>query len=338
MQLPSPDEANKLGIYHLNRFYTKNMAIRAGALSADDLPDEWALDTTLLSALNIGLEQMMRYLYTEAPTFQVFEDWILELNDNNPDPEKIELFNASQKDLKGALLPTDAQPSLPLDEADLLSWEKNGYVIVRNAISKEACAETLDVICQFMQMDIADPATWYLPHPAKQGIMIQFFQHPTLERNRTAPRIKEAFRQVWQRNDLWPTTDRVSFNPPENTQWHFPGPALHWDVSLDLPIPFGTQGLLYLSDTQQNQGAFTLVPGFHHRIAGWIGGLPSGADPRRQNLYDLGAQPIAAGAGDFIIWHQALPHGSSPNTAALPRIVQYINYAPLEGTQKRTWK
>ncbi|MNE39994.1 Phytanoyl-CoA dioxygenase (PhyH) [compost metagenome] len=113
---------------------------------------------------------------------------------------------------------------------------------------------------------------------------------------------------------------------------------MHWDVSLDLPIPFGLQGLLYLSDTQANQGAFTLVPGFHNRIDSWINSLPAGSNPRNQDLHQLGSMPVVANAGDFIIWHQALPHGSSPNTSNRPRLVQYINYSPIDAEIKMEWK
>jgi ectoine hydroxylase-related dioxygenase (phytanoyl-CoA dioxygenase family) len=90
-------------------------------------------------------------------------------------------------------------------------------------------------------------------------------------------------------------------------------------------------------DTAEDQGAFTLVPGFHNRIENWLNNLAPGTNPREQDLYALGAKPIAANAGDFIIWHQALPHGSSPNTALLPRFVQYINYEPLDMQESGEW-
>jgi Phytanoyl-CoA dioxygenase (PhyH) len=225
-----------------------------------------------------------------------------------------------------------------LNEEDLHHWDTNGYVIVRDAVSKEDCRQTINLIYDFLGMKEDDPSTWYQPHPARQGIMVQLFQHPLLEKNRRSPKIRGAYEQLWGRNDLWMNTDRVSFNPPENEKWHFPGPRLHWDVSLELPIPFGLQGLLYLSDTESTQGAFTLVPGFHNKIEDWVRSLPPGTDPRQQDLYKLGAQPIAAKAGDFILWHQALPHGSSANTAARPRIVQYINYLPISAETKENWR
>ncbi|MBL4705240.1 MAG: phytanoyl-CoA dioxygenase family protein [Flavobacteriales bacterium] len=182
-----------------------------------------------------------------------------------------------------------------------------------------------------------DASTWYQAHEAKQGIMVQLFRHPQLDKNRLAPKIQQACQELWQRNDLMVSMDRVSFNPPETESYTFPGPNLHWDVSLKLPIPFGIQGLLYLSDTPENQGAFTLVPGFHHNIESWLKNLPESAHPREEDLHQFGAKPIGAEAGDFILWHHALPHGSSPNTGTNPRIVQYINYQPLDREIQKEW-
>ena len=133
--------------------------------------------------------------------------------------------------------------------------------------------------------------------------------------------------------DLWTTTDRMGFNPPERRDRPYAGDPLHWDVSLVTPIPFATQAILYLTDTTADQGALTLVPGFHHRIEAWLADLPPGADPRQQDLTGE-ARPVAASAGDLIIWRQDLPHGASPNGSARPRLVQYVNmYSPARERQ-----
>lgn len=335
LSLSPSSDTGSLGIIHLKRYWEKSMAKRAGLLAQDAFHEEWNADTTLLWALNLGLEQTITYLYQQAPAFEAFEAWILAINGGQLPQAGIESFNRvlNKKNERA-----DGSPGSVLSAEDLACWRQNGYVIVREAVSKEDCATTVDAIYEFLGMSPHDPASWYQPHPARQGIMVQLFQHPALDSNRTAPKIRGAYQQLWGKTDLWMNTDRVSFNPPENEQWHFPGPRLHWDVSLELPIPYGLQGLLYLSDTLATQGAFTLVPGFHHKIEEWIGSLPAGAGPRTQDLYALGATPIAANAGDFIIWHQALPHGSSPNTATAPRIVQYINYLPVDGEIKEVWK
>lgn len=330
-------QISALGIMHLERYWQKAMMRAAGTLSRTALADEWNTDITLLATLGLGLEQTVRYLYSEMPGFNAFEQWILEHNNGHIPAEKIIQFNTLVEG-GNAFQPKEDIPVNVLNAEDLDCWEQNGYVIVRNAVPEADCHETIAMICNFLQIDVHDPATWYHSHPAKQGIMVQLFQHPLLERNRQSARIRGAFEQLWQRNDIWVNTDRVGFNPPETNNWQFPGPRLHWDVSLQLPVPFGTQGILYLADTLPNQGAFTLVPGFRHRIESWLHALPGGADPRREDLYALGAVPITANAGDFIIWDQALPHGSSPNTSPAPRFVQYINYMPVDAEIRKEWK
>jgi ectoine hydroxylase-related dioxygenase (phytanoyl-CoA dioxygenase family) len=124
------------------------------------------------------------------------------------------------------------------------------------------------------------------------------------------------------------TTDRCGLNPPETDAWHFPGPGLHWDVDLAPGAPFGTQGLLYLTDTAADQGAFTCVPGFHRRMDQW----PAGPRERVLDGNAPGlvpdAQPVPGRAGDLVIWDHRLPHGGSPNRASFPRIVLYLTMSP----------
>src|SRR5438876_4062744 len=101
--------------------------------------------------------------------------------------------------------------------------------------------------------------------------------------------------------------DGCGVNPPERPGYRFRGSPLHWDMTLTPPVRFGTQAILYLTDTAPNQGAFSCVPGFHRGLGDWLRGQPAGADPRARAVKELRAIPIAGDAGDLIIWHQALP-------------------------------
>ncbi len=330
------EEICSLGICHLKRYWQKCQLIKTGELSGDKYIAEWATDVNLLAALGLGIEQTLKYIYTTSESFEAFEKWVLDVNNQVVSQSKIHEFNLSilsnqpickeEEDVEEILTPTDIE-----------FWNTNGYIIIKNAITQQDCDDTIDAICQFINIDKNDAATWYNEHPQKQGIMIQLFQHSTIEKNRQNQKIKKAYQQLWQRNDVYVNTDKVGFNPPEIANWKFPASKLHWDVSLKIPIPFGTQGILYLTDTSSTQGAFTVVPRFHNTIEQWLKDLPSGAHPREQNLYPLGPVPIAANAGDFIIWHHALPHSASPNTSTLPRFVQYMNYAPLNATVHDEW-
>jgi ectoine hydroxylase-related dioxygenase (phytanoyl-CoA dioxygenase family) len=213
-----------------------------------------------------------------------------------------------------------------LDADDLAHWEEHGYVVVKQAITPDECAAASAAVHAYVGADADDPSTWHAAH-RRQGIMVQLFQHPALEPARTSPRIHKACAQLWNDEDLVMSTDRCGFNPPHGEHFHFPGPHLHWDAQLEPPLALGVQGILYLADTPGAQGAFTCIPGFHRGIDDWLRALPPGVDPYSR-IPSEAARPIAGDAGDLILWHHALPHGSSPNRSARPRVVQYLTMYP----------
>ena len=222
------------------------------------------------------------------------------------------------------------------DADDLEHFDVHGYVILRSAITPAEAAAAADHLWSLVEGTPDDPDSWY--GPRTNGIMIQAFQHPTMEPARRSPRVHKAFAQLWGTADLWGTVDRLSFNPPERPGDPFPGPHLHWDVSLaPQPVPFATQGILYLTDTDADQGALSLVPGFHRRLESWLEALPPDTDPRTAIL-EIRQLPIAAGAGDLVIWRQDLPHGASPNGSTRPRMAQYVNRYSAEMVHGDRWR
>jgi hypothetical protein len=295
-------------------------------------------DPMLLDALGLGLEQTIGWLGTTRPDWPAFLAWIIETA-GPPDPIRLARYEAT---LAAAPLPSAVQAELAaidamdavLGPAELAQWDRDGYVVLRDAIPPEATCAAAKVVWDANNARREDPESWYAPRP--QGIMVQLFQHPALEPVRRSPRVHKAFAQLWGTSDLWSTVDRVGFNPPERAGHPFRAPRLHWDVSLVQPIPFATQGILYLTDTAEDGGALELVPGFHHRIGAWLDGIGD-ADPR---TIDLSAEAIrvAARAGDLVIWRQDLPHGASPNRAGHPRLVQYITMYSPRLTQQPVWR
>ena len=336
--LAAPTEVGTLGIYQLKRFWSRTMAARQGRFEPIS-HHESHLDHLVIHASGLGLEQTTGYLGREAPTFDEFERWV-EATTGGIEPTRIKRINAAVLDgeppeeTKRWLAAVDAsEPVLGAD--DLTFWDANGYVVLHDAVLPADRDAAAAAVWQHLDAEPDDPETWYLPRV--QGIMVQYFQHPAFEANRRSARIHKAFAQLWGTADLWSTTDRVGFNVPERSGRKFPGPDLHWDVSIKMPIPFGTQGILYLTDTPPEQGAFTLVPGFHRWGEDWIKNLPLGTDPRSADLHALGSQPIGGRAGDLVIWHQALPHGSRPNRGTRPRLVQYINMFPARIEVQDEW-
>jgi hypothetical protein len=324
-----------LGVPHLHRLWSRTAGAAGQAGSSDDR--EWTADRLTIHGLGLGLHETLEFLYSR-PSFADFEAWILERNGGAIDPQQIALVNTriarlSEHEPPEAGLPADFDPVL--GEAELRCWREHGYVVLRDAVPQEACRAAEQALWHFLGMDPAVPDSWYC-NPHGHTIMVPLFHDPAFAENRRSPRIRAAFAQLWETTDLQVTIDRGGFNPPERAGWRFPGPDLHWDTSLAAPVPLDIQGILYLTDTPGEQGAFRCVPGFHRRIDAWLAGLPPGANPREQDL-SAEAVPIAARAGDMILWHAALPHGASANRGIRPRMVQYIAWYPPERSDERPW-
>jgi ectoine hydroxylase-related dioxygenase (phytanoyl-CoA dioxygenase family) len=131
---------------------------------------------------------------------------------------------------------------------------------------------------------------------------------------------------LWRHLDATPDDPETWYRPNDHgiMVQYFQHPAFETvrrSPRIKTPIPLGTGGVLYLTDTPPEQGAFTIVPGFQRWGEAWLKALSRDADPRQQDLYALGPRAIGGRAGDLVIWHQALPHGASPNRGTRPRMV-----------------
>jgi hypothetical protein len=295
-----------------------------------------ALDRIALNTLGISTEELREVL----PRFERLDDLLAwsDARAGGLDRQALDRFEAMAA---GAPAPAAVRRRIEaieaaapvLGEADLRAWDENGYVVVPAVISQGEARDLAEVVWRAVGAHPDDPATWRL---TDHGIMVQLFQHPALTPARTSPRLLKAFAQIWGTADLWTSLDRVSFNPPVRPGVEFPGPRLHWDISLVPPVVFQVQGMIYLTDTSAEQGAFEVVPGFHKRIDAWLESLGEG-DPRRVDL-SAEARRVAAKAGDLIIWNSALPHGASPNTGGHPRLAQYVTQYPASLRLADRWR
>jgi hypothetical protein len=335
--LAEREETGALGVMHLKRYWSRELARRAGVKTAE--PTEQPVDTVMLCGLQAGIHETLSYLMQRVPTFGEFEEWILELNGGAIEPERVARINAAVAGtIDPGIPPETGSSEAALTAEDLDFWDRHGYVVLHDAVTPEQCDAAARAIYEFLKVDPADPKTWYA-NPNGHTIWVALLRHPAFRATRESAQIHAAFAQLWGRTDLWASIDQGGFNPPERPGWRFPGPFLHWDSSIAQPVPFGVQGILYLTDTAADQGAFQCVPGFHRRLTDWLAELPPGTDPRNCQLMDtLDAQPIAGRAGDLIIWHHALPHGSSPNRSTRPRVVQYLRMTPSEWEINPVWR
>lgn len=315
------DERGALGILYLKRFWGQRLASRAGIQSLPSA-DELRAERVLLAGLRLGLRETLAFLMTEAPSFEEFEAWVVMKHGGVLEPERVARLNGALEGNSEFVLES-ILPEPVLSDAELAFWDEHGYIVVRQAVSKDSCRAAVEAILAFAGMSMERPESRY-----KEGLWIPLAHHPALWANRNSRRIHTAFAQIWRRSDLWMNVDVCGVNPPLRPGQAFQGTPLHWDMSLATPLRFGTQAMLYLTDTAANQGAFSCVPGFHRRLETWLKEVPEGADPRAMATRELRAIPISGDAGDLVIWHQALPHAATANLGALTADRAVSEYVP----------
>src|SRR5258708_34771268 len=68
------------GIAHLKNFWNRKGQAGQGRPIRVGEPSDWVNDNTLLCGLSLGLQETLHYLNAAKPTFEQFEQWILERN------------------------------------------------------------------------------------------------------------------------------------------------------------------------------------------------------------------------------------------------------------------
>ena len=333
-----PEGGGLLKIPYLYRYWQRHGQLGAQPKSKPgEDQGEWDLDNTLLSGLGLNILETSRYIHGQSPRdFAAFEDWILKTNGGTVEEARLTRLRLALEGMPVGSAAGCLDDVAGLTAEELEFWDEHGYVVVKSAVAPEDRDAAAAAIYEFLDADPGDPRSWYGNKYGK-SIWVPLLRHPAFLANRSAPRLVKAFAQLWGPEDLWATVDQGGFNPPERADWSFPGPHVHWDMTLAPPHCFGVQGILYLTDTPAHQGAFSCIPGLHRTLDQWLKELPPGTDPRRAVLSHPGLTPIAGDAGDLVLWHHALPHGSSPNRGTNPRVAQYITLRPTRWAYTAKW-
>jgi hypothetical protein len=207
-------------------------------------------------------------------------------------------------------------------------WDEQGYLVLRELVPLDLCRAAEQATWEFIVKDPDDPETWYA-EMENRSIVSSMYHHQSLWDIRQHPPVHEMFSSFFGSEKLWVDINQTGMNPPERGEWTFHDRyKLHWDIPVRPPFHFYVQGMLYLTDTPADQGAFALKPGFHKKLDRWLAALPEEQWPERFAPEDIEAEPVAGKAGDLIIWNSLLPHGATPNRAKRPRMVCYLTMFP----------
>ena len=222
-----------------------------------------------------------------------------------------------------------------LSPNDLAFFKANGYVVVRQAVPINQCQAVIDTMFAFLEMNPNEPDDWYRL-PLTPGGMLELYQHQTLWNNRQTPKIHAAFADIFANEKLWVSFDRVNFKPPrraDHPEYDHKG-FIHWDADTSKPVPFGVQGVLYLTDTTEAMGGFQCIPELYRDFDEWVKTQPVSRNPRAPDYTGYPVTPIPGKAGDLVIWNRMLPHGNGHNVSDAPRFAQFITmYPALEDSE-----
>jgi len=239
------------------------------------------------------------------------------------------------------------EPLRVLTEAEWAFWNTYGYIVIKQAVPPEQIQATRDIIWQFEEKDPHDPQTWYTAarreiqmKELKNSGMVEIYHHQTLWDNRQYPKVYEIFVDIWGTEKLWVTIDRANLNFPVRPGYEFSG-FIHWDIDTTLnPKPVNVQGVLALSDTDDDTGGFQCVPWLFQHFDEWVKTQPSDRDPFKPDTTGLEIVKVNMEAGDLLVFNSMLAHGIRPNHSDRPRIAQYISMSPAEPdhTRLRDWR
>ena len=218
-------------------------------------------------------------------------------------------------------------------------WIENGYIVVKNAVSREQALKTAEFIWEFDDKDPFDPSTWYAEARAEMEMkelagtgMVEVYNNQHLWNNRQTQRVYDSFVDIWGTEKLWTTIDRANLNFPIRPGFEYKG-FIHWDYDPDTK-PQNVQGVLALGDqTDQEMGGFQCIPWLYKNYDTWKLTQPEDRNkfqPDISNLEDKIVK-VSLEAGDLLIFNSTQPHGIRPNNSKdKVRIAQYISMMPAQ--------
>ena len=218
-------------------------------------------------------------------------------------------------------------------------WLHNGFVVIKNAVSREQAQKTADFLWEFEEKNPKDPESWYTAARAEmqmkelQGTgMVEVYNHQLLWENRQTERVYNAFVDIWGTEKLWATIDRANLNFPIQPGFEYKG-FIHWDYDPETK-PQNVQGVLALGDqTDLEMGGFKCIPWLYRNYDSWKQSQPEDRNRFQPDTKGLEEHfvKVPLEAGDLLIFNSLEPHGIRPNNSKdKVRIAQYISMMPAE--------
>jgi hypothetical protein len=213
--------------------------------------------------------------------------------------------------------------------------EEHGYVVVPNVVPRENLEALVADIWKHTGAMPDERESWYQPERIRYAGMIEMYHYQSMWNNRQHPNVHRVFSDIFGTEKLWVSLDRANLKPPADVRYpdYNPTGFIHWDTDIGKypAIPFQVQGVLALTDTDENMGGFICVPELYQDLPERLASLSEDQKANRKpDLTGYSVTKVPAKAGDMIIWHVLLPHGNGYNNSDRPRLAQYITMSPAQ--------
>lgn len=241
-------------------------------------------------------------------------------------------------------------PGKLLSTRDWEFWEREGYLVVPDAVPPAVVETCKREIFERMGASPDRPDSWYAA--AAVGRTAQAISSQGQWDCRSAPRVYQTFAELWGKRQLWVSFDGVGVRLPDKPGYDGGDGFMHWDLREEHlragadPATGGcmrVQGVIMLADTLEHGGTFQCIPGFHRALPEWLAGMDSEAlcrggdmpvvpmeSPTETALPGFEVRRVGGKAGTLIVWNSFLPHGNSRNTSDSPRLCCYVTMFPPE--------
>jgi hypothetical protein len=205
--------------------------------------------------------------------------------------------------------------------------EADGYLVVRGAVPRLMCERVVEAIGSQLGIGVDDPATWHLV--SSEVDQVPLWGHQSQWDIRELPSLHAGWAGIWGTEALWVDMASCRFTPP----WR-PGRAdalpIHWDNDPRVEHPRWYAGVLALTDAPAGHGGFRCAPALTHDRDRW-------PTEWTQTQYGTEYRPLVhsseivdvpLAAGDLVILHPQLAHGTVRNEGDSPRVAFYIQFFP----------
>ena len=241
---------------------------------------------------------------------------------------------------------SNGAPLRVLSEDDWNFWIQNGYIVIKNAISKTQAEKTAAFIWEFEDKDPNDTSTWYRAPRAEMKMkelantgMVECYNSQCFWDNRSTQRIYDAFVDIWGTQKLWVSIDRANLNFPIRPGFEYKA-FIHWDYDPE-EKPVNVQGVFALVDqTDENMGGFQCVPELYRDYDTWKLTQPEDRNRFQPDISGFEPEKVKMEAGDLLIFNSCLAHGIRANYSEKVRVAQYISMMPAQAEEEalRQWR